>query len=760
MLGLLALGCGLLLEFAGRRPLPGPLLVPAGFALLAAVLLFPVVGGGTAPLATPLAVVLAVAGYAAGWRRLRRADPAAVRAAVATFAVFAAPVVCSGRRTFAGYIKLDDTATYFAMLDRAMAHGYGVAGLAPSTYDETLRTSLVYGYPLGSLVPLGVGRALVAQDLAWVWQPYLTFLAALLALALYQLTARFVRSRWLRAAVAFLGAQAALLYGYAMWGGVKELATAVLVVTVAALAAERVPPLLALAVCGAAVLGALSAGGVVWLAVPAVVVALRQGRRWSATLVVATAALAIPTLYEAPTWLSHTGAFTGGSEYGNLGRRIGALQVFGIWPSGDFRVDPVNVPATDALIAVAAVAVVVGAVLAWRRRATEMLVALGMAVVGCAVYAGAGSPWVGGKALASASPVVFAVGLAGAAWLAERRIVASLGLAALAGGVLWSNVLQYHAVSLAPSGILGELEQIGNRYAGDGPTLLTDYQPYGARHFLRRMDAEAAGELRYRQDPLRSGGQATLGVSVDVDELQLPAVLQYRTLVLRRSPLASRPPSVYSLVWSGRYYDVWRRRPGRVLAHLSLGSRFEPGAEPSCARVLALAREAKADGGRLATVARTDTVVLEPNGRVGPPATLGSYGEDPFALYLARSYTVTAPVDVSTRGSYDVFVGGTFQGRVEVTVDGRRVGSARDVVDWPSTFVPLGAVSLAPGRHMLTLRYRAGGLAPGSAGTPEFGFGPVALGIGTAARSVTYVRPAAARTLCGKLLDWVEVVGP
>ena len=63
-------------------------------------------------------------------------------AAVGVFAVFAAPIVLSGEATFAGYIKLDDTATWFAMTDRVMEHGRSLAGLAPSTYEATLRTTI------------------------------------------------------------------------------------------------------------------------------------------------------------------------------------------------------------------------------------------------------------------------------------------------------------------------------------------------------------------------------------------------------------------------------------------------------------------------------------------------------------------------------------------------------------------------------------------------------------------------------------------
>ena len=63
---------------------------------------------------------------------------------------------------------------------------------------------------------------------------------------------------------------------------------------------------------------------------------------------------------------------------------------------------------------------------------------------------------------------------------------------AIAGGVLWSNVLAYHDVWLAPRPALAELASIGDRFAGDGPTLMTEYQPYGVRHFLRHWIPKAA----------------------------------------------------------------------------------------------------------------------------------------------------------------------------------------------------------------------------------------------------------------------------
>ena len=59
---------------------------------------------------------------------------------------------------------------------------------------------------------------------------------------------------------------------------------------------------------------------------------------------------------------------------------------------------------------------------------------------------------------------------------------------------------------------------------------------------------------------------------------------------------------------------------------------------------------------------------------------------------------------------------------------------------------------------MLTFRYDGPDVHPGSAGAGYFGLGPVVVGPPGPALPVTYVKPANARSLCGKSLDWVEAV--
>ena len=211
----LALGCGLLVEAAARVRLQFALLLPVGFAWIVCVAELLTMYGRTASFAAPVVVASAVVGGALSLKRLRpSAWPLAT--AGAAYAAYAAPTLLSGRATFAGYIKLDDTATYLAMLDRVMTHGRSLTGLAPSTFEATLATSLDYGYPVGSIVPLGVMRELVRTDAAWLWQPYIACLGALLALALYSLATSLVPSRPLRAVGAVVAAQPAVLFGYSL----------------------------------------------------------------------------------------------------------------------------------------------------------------------------------------------------------------------------------------------------------------------------------------------------------------------------------------------------------------------------------------------------------------------------------------------------------------------------------------------------------------------------------------------------------------
>ena len=705
----------------------------------------------TAELAGPLVVALALAGLLLSppWRSAP--EPWSLGAAAGVFAVFAAPFVLSGRATFGGYIKLDDTATYLAMTDRVMEHARSLAGLAPSTYEATLATTLAIGYPTGSLMPLGLGHQLLSYDSIWLYQPYLAFLAALLAFTLYALLERAIPSRPLRAVAAFFAAQPAILFGYALWGGIKELGAALLLALIAALVPwtlERgrgARAALPLAAACATLVCVLSLPGAVWLVPPLLVAGIVVFRRPSRPLlvragafVVALAVLAVPAFVAAVQWLPRIGDFGKETNLGNLLGPLSFWQLFGIWPVGDFRIHPHDSAPAYVLIALVAVAGAAGVWWAWKRAAWGLVVYVVTAVLGCLVFVGVSSPWVGGKTLAMASPAVLAAAFAGcAAVLARGRVVEATVVAlAIAGGVLWSNALQYHDVWLAPRGQLHELETIGHEFAGQGPALMTTYEPYGVRHFLRRLDPEGASELRRRFDYLTDGTTLDKGESADIDRIRLDQVLVYRTLVLRRGPAASRPPSIYHLAWSGRFYEVWQRpqAPRRtILQHLPLGSTTQAAAVPRCGDVLRLKR---LPATTLARATRPEAIWL------GAPPLSGS-----------TTQSVTIPVD----GIYTAWIGGDWFGVASVSIDGRTVGSVREEISWPGLFTELGSTPLSAGPHLVTIRYQPGGLHPGSGGTP-FSFGPVALSRVDEREPVSRVSPDRASSLCGKPWDWVEAI--
>jgi hypothetical protein len=749
----LSFGCGRLLELAAGERLPGPVVLPVGFALVILAGEFATLTGATAELAVPLATGLAVVGLLLGPIRRVRPDLWALGTAVGVFAIFAAPVVLSGEATFAGYIKLDDTATYFAMTDRVMEHGRDLAGLAPSTYEATLATTLAIGYPTGVLMPIGIGHQLLGYDLAWIFQPYIAFLAVMLALTLYGLLAPLVPSRPMRAAAAFVAAQPAILFGYSLWGGIKELAGAWLFALLAVLvpwtlrpgaSARAVVPLAAVCAALVCVLSLPAAGWLVPAAAIAIVVVVR---RPVASLPVkvgvfaaAAVLLAVPAIVAAFEWLPKVSGFRSEDELANLFQPLSELQAFGIWLVGDFRVRPDDVAPTYVLIALVIAAGILGMWWAWRRRAWELPAYVAIVGLGSGAIVLVSSPWVGAKAIAMASPAFLAAALAGCAALLGlgRRVEAVVAAVAIAGGVLWSNALAYSEVSLAPRGQLHELETIGRDFAGQGPALMTNYEPYGARHFLRRSDPEGASELRRRVVPLQDGGELGKGESADIDRFRLDGILDYRTLVLRRGPAASRPPSIYRLVRSGRYYEVWQRPEASgptIVEHLSLGNDTQAAAVPRCADVLRLAREA-GPSGSLATATRPRAIP------VVTPSLTG---------------TASAQIAVPEEGRYTAWLAGDWFGNSSVTVDGREVGAKRAELNWPGVYTDLGAVELAAGRHDVDLTYDTDGPHPGSGG-PPFSFGPLTLSREDARDPVETISPSDARTLCGQRLDWIEAV--
>jgi hypothetical protein len=822
VLAAVGLGWGALVEWAaGEREL-GVLAIPLGLAAALVVAAIFTIASFSAPAAAPVVAAGALAGLVRAWGRTRLARPALL-AALGVLLVYGAPVILSGEATFLGYVRLDDTATWLGFTDQFFAHGRSLSTLPSSTYQLLLNTNLTSsGYPSGAFMLSGVGHWITGIDAAWIFQPYLAVCAGALALCCWQLLTPVVNGDWLRAFVVFIAAQSALLVGYAAWGGIKELTAAFLLalgmaVTARLLAAEQpswratVP----VAIAGAALIVTLGPAVVVYVGPAALALAGGLAWRWrrgARLFVGGLAAIPLTALLALPAWLtlgpylqagsafstasSTTASITAShaTAYGNLTSALRAIQLGGVWLDGDFRSWPSPPPSLINHLLIYVVFAAAIFALGWTlwRRNGGLALYVGVALVSIVVLSLLGTvPWVMGKSLAISSPAVLAAGMTGGAILFNHERLAAviagvLALGAIAGGVLWSNYLQYHNVTLAPRARLSEFQTISKLVAGKGPTFINEYEIYADRHFLR--NAAPVEPAEYRSPPLPTLGNAWLTDSAwaNIDAFGLSTLGPYRSLVIRVGPTESRPPSIYGRapVWSGRYYQLWQqpaRRTVAVIAHTPLGDTLNdaycgmasnvtpsdsplcpiaPAQVPSCSTVHTLAATATADGGRLLAYERPNPIVV----RATNTQWIGGWDADPSSGTLmptAGGATTAAHVVIPRGGgAYQLWLGGSFGRGFAAHVDGRAVGSVADALNPPGAYERIGSpVRLTPGAHTITVTYPNEDLAPGSADSEYYSsLFAIALSPPPATMRYVEVSPAHAQTLCGRSLDWIEVV--
>jgi hypothetical protein len=781
-------GLGLLVERASGALLPGVLILPLGAAGLITASQLTTYFDWTAELTTPLVLVLAIAGLVLGYARLRGLAPDwwATAAAVGVFAILAAPVVLSGEATFAGYTVLGDTSIQMIGADQLPETGRDFDSLAPSSYEMSLvRYYDDSAYPSGGPTALAALRPLVFEDVAWIYQPFLACLVAMLALAIYSLAGIVISWPLLRGLTAFVAAQPALVVGYALQGSIKEVGIVFVVTLIGALVSPfvRFPTEgyrrgVPIVVAGAAAIALVGPAAAVWLApfaLALVVIALRRAPKARKELVGAEVAamgallavLAYPSMLQVGRFLDADTFLTSQQEFGNLLGALEPIQMFGIWLSGDYRRPPTGsgLTVTHVLIAIVIGSMALGVLWAIRRRARELLLYFAVSFLAWAYVMRQGSPWADGKALMIVSPAVVLAAMLGPAALAAwgRRIPALIISATIAGGVLVSSAYAYHDVSLAPRDRLGELEQIGARISGKGPTLYSEFEEFG-KHFLRKGAPEGTSEgWQRRYGPFVTGHQyPNFGGLYDIDDLELSYVLSYNTLVLRRSPVASRPPSSFRRTFHGRYYEVWQKVPGayRILEHVRLGGGLgtQRGSKPDCAPVRRFANLALRANGRYAYVSAARSLVLFPTRTAFPPNWYVD-STDKLSLRPRGPGKVVGSVVVSRPGAYDVWIRGSFGRGVGVSVAGDHVGSVGHEVNGRGTYEKAGTVELAVGRNVIELDRGGGDLSPGD-GMGEL-LGPVVLAPSAsddAESTVRYLQPRSYETLCRRNLDWIEVV--
>ena len=447
---------------------------------------------------------------------------------------------------------------------------------------------------------------------------------------------------------------------------------------------------------------------------------------------------------------------------GNLQNPLRTVQILGTWLVASYKHLPAggDLTLSYVLAYLALAAAVLGAAYVVHRReyALAAWIALTLAVwLGLTAY---GTTWADGKALMLSSPVVVLLAWGGVAALRDlassrpalRPALAPAALLlalALAGGVAASDALQYHSSNLAPTARYEELASIDSRFAGRGPALFTDYDEY-ALYVLRDLDVGGPGFM-YPPPAIAQ----TEGRPANLDLIAPAALRSYRLIVTRRDPAAPRPPAAYRLLYQGAYYEVWGRRPGApaALAHVSVPS---PGAVP-CSRVAGLAQLAEAHSAQLVSAHAPRIVDIDVARALHP-----AWAESRDGLLMSRPGRLTATFSLPHAGVWDLWLQGEIMPAVDVSIDGRPLaslaGQLNGVATDPDTTAPL-RVHLAAGLHRVTIaRGASNPLAPGSGGSAildSIFLTPA----GADGQAMLQMTPAAQwRSLCGRALEWIEVV--
>ena len=613
-------------------------------------------------------------------------------------------------------------------------------------------------------------------------------MAALAAMALAVFAGRTVFGPRAGAIAAAAAIASNLTYNTGLQGSIKEIGVIAALAAAAALAREVVRaenPVGAAALLGialAAILSVYSAAGLPYVAALlgtlALVLVLVHGRavlrrRW----LVATAAAgvvsvlfaapviaSIATFYRVATTVVDATAPTG-NVLGQLARPLPLLQAGGIWLDGNYTVPIFPSVRMEQATNVALWAVAVLALLALveiaRRRCPEALLAIVPAAVAAAVVAPGVVPYADAKLMAIMSPgllLAAAIGLAGIARVVRPfgTALALLLAAGLGGALVLSDAYALHDSKVAPRDRMVALRDVLERLDGRGDAVFTEFEEF-AKSFAGDAKLDVSSEpVTPRRVQLRGGEETFLGLYFDLDAMQLDYVQGFENIVLRRSPGASRPPARYRRVYSNRFYDLWARGAGpRTLGHLPLQRVNDATAPADCERVRTLARRARTSSGDLALVApRTP-----PSARLDPltaehPELLVPDENIPGTMTTLSPTYVRGTVRIARTGSYRMWLRGTFPRPTEIHVDGVRRATVHGA-DTPGQWAGDVALRLTGGEHRVEVRVPPGSPKPGDGAAVTIG--PLVLVADEPARLLS-VPLSQWRSLCGRELDWVELV--
>jgi hypothetical protein len=798
-----SVGGGLLVRRLAGGELSTLLVAPVGFALLVVICAFATSYGWLAPLAGPLVVAAAVAGFAVQLRASRPRRPR-VRfsaawlwpslAAIAVFAAVGGPVFLTGSVGWTGYTRIVDIAFQMDFAQHLADAGRVNPASGNSSYNIVTAKLLGIGYPGGAQAALGVIANLARVNVAWCYQGFLAFAGAMGALAIFSVLGHVTRNGLVRCIGAGVAMQPNILYAYALEAGIKEFVTAALLMVIIATMADQLGGprarrgMIAPAVAISGAFGTFSLGIAPWLGVlllgllAASLIVVRSRRRvleaWALCAAVAIL-ISVPGIVTAGKLATVAGGAVGGVVnlgLGNLAAPVSKWAASGVWFTGDYRYPLANAtPSHVFAVAILALAAL-GFGWALARRSWVFVVVGVTAAVALYYFIEHSTAWIQFKAFTITAMFTVLLAVVGAAALqASRRrwlsVIGWLSVLLIAGVVLYGNAVTYHDTSLAPGARYRDLAAIANRYAGQGPALDPYFDEY-AEFFLRGVSGSTSVDPANFAFAVRPGVPVPPGgVSFEWDLNQLvPSFLERFPLVIQpRSPIASRPPSNYDLVERTRFFEVWRRdRPAStVLDHFPLSKLPHERTLQICRLIVRAARDA-GRGAQIAYATGSTVTVANPL-EGGHPDYWKPLGAS--ALVAPGAGTVQLSVRLPQDGRYAIWLQGSLGRPVGLYVDGRRVTTAGYEERYPGQYLLLTSTTLRAGTHSVRVVRGNGSLHPGS-GDPATDvagrtlgaivFAREGAGAGAGAEPV-YVAPAARTAqICAAPVgyQWLEVLAP
>jgi hypothetical protein len=759
---------------------PNPIFILAsGFSLLIVIGAILTNFSFSARFTTPLILVLSIFSLVKNFSFIKNLGKNLFSFAVIKVAfIFAGlPVISTFKVSWPGWVQLDDTATFLAITNHIMNKGHSVPENLVSTYDRTLQVVLggsfygtynadtntsIFSYPVGSLIPLGVTGQISRIDLAWIYFPYLAFGVALTAGLLFLITSKFFSNRWLAAAVAITTAHAATFYAYALWGGIKEVALVpVLLLSLLVyqnLSRANLLPILLVSATIYAIGGKSGIGFII--AELALFLAFKYLKdrinfKFKKFLIPTSLILLLLVLLSGfISDLFNKYLIPEIPDSGNLARPVNNLQIFGMWPSGDFRNDIYWQPFSYIGLALIISITAYGLWRAFRSNETILVVGL-LTTLSIAIYSLIFSGvWLTGKAIAVASPFVLLVTFFGISQLISKyQKIGSLLIAFTIFGVATSNYLAYRHTWIAPSEKVQELQTIGKKFKDEGPALLTEYAVFGARYFLRDLQAESASELRVNPILMRDGKELQKGFAADIDLFDNSAISPYKLLVLKHTGSASRPLFNYDLAYEGKYYDVWKQNNfgNTKIKSIPLGNNYFPSETPRCSTIKELTANAP---GKIYAAERKPTSLSSLSDGQLQPNWIADQG-NPGAVIPVNGGYLQGIVEVDKTADYQWFIGGSYPGKLKIFLDQKLIFTGHTFFEgnkYLSNYLFTSEVTA--GKHLLEIRYSKPLLKVG-AGANE-AFGPIYLSSETAAQAkVISASQGEIEKLCNKNLDWI-----